>query len=332
MQAIPCVKELKEVVGTGETHKIIMNAKELVYEKQSQIFSDSSEKNVKLTESWFDETTADYWLHNRMYEAVDCIVSTEPDASWLTVGDGRWGLDSIRMKKRGARNVLPTDICETLLKTSKQRGLIDNYSVENAEKLNFKDNEFDYAFCKESYHHFPRPYIALYEMLRVASKAVFLVEPNDEPIASGVRVKKLLSYKLQNFLSKVGIAKLPSYYGKVKYADYSYEDSGNYVFSISQREAQKIAQGLNLPQLIVKGFNNHYIKGCEFEPADVKKSKIFKEIVEYINDQDDKCQRRVLTYSGIMIGFLKESLNPKCQAEFVQKGWTVINLPRNPHL
>lgn len=64
-----------------------------------------------------------------------------------------------------------------------------NYSVENAESLSFRDNEFEVAFCKEAYHHFPRPFLALYEMLRVASKAVVLAEPNDQiprPIMRGI--------------------------------------------------------------------------------------------------------------------------------------------------
>ncbi len=47
-----------------------------------------------------------------------------------------------------------------------------------------------------------------------------------------------------------------------------WEGSGNYVFAISRREIEKIALGLNLPQTVVKGLNDHYVKGCEFEPAD----------------------------------------------------------------
>lgn len=69
------------------------------------------ESRIAISQSWFDETTADFWRHARMYECADCLTS-RPDASWLTVGDGRWGLDAIRLKKRGYRNVLPTDISD----------------------------------------------------------------------------------------------------------------------------------------------------------------------------------------------------------------------------
>lgn len=40
-----------------------------------------------------------------------------------------------------------------------------------------QDDAFDYVLCKDSYHHMPRPMIALYQMLRVARRAVVLIEP-----------------------------------------------------------------------------------------------------------------------------------------------------------
>ncbi len=304
--------------------------KEEVYKKQSEIFSDSSEEYQKLTETWFDESTADYWMHNRMYEAVDCI--KDLNSSWLTVGDGRWGLDAIRIKKRGFQKVLPTDICETLLKASKERGLINEYQIENAENLSLKDNSTDYVFCKESYHHFPRPHIALYEILRVANKAVFLSEPNDDPLVSTVSFKKYLIYKLKAFLAKKGFGKAPKFYGKNVFPNYQYEDSGNYIFSISIREVQKIAQGINLPQIAYKGYNSHYIKGCEFEPADTNKSQIFKDMVNTINNQNKKCELGTLSYSGIMLGIFKEEMDKETRVEFENRGWTVIDLPYNPYI
>ncbi len=307
-------------------------SKEQSYLKQSQIFSDKSEEHIKLAETWFDETTADFWLHNRMYEAVDCI--SDKNSSWLTVGDGRWGLDSIRMKKRGIRQVLPTDLCETLLKESKERGFIENYSVENAEKLSFKDNSFDYVFCKESYHHFPRPYIALYEMLRVASKAVFLVEPNDEPMAQSVPMKDYLRFKFEILLSKLKIRKeRPTHYRKpVFFQKKGYEESGNYVYSISKREARKVMQGLDYPQMVYKEMNTDYIKGCEFEPADVSKSSIFKKLVDTIEEQDDKCRKGWEMPSLIVLGLFKQKMDEETRRSFQKQGFSIIDLPRNPHL
>lgn len=302
------------------------------YEKQSRIFSDKSEEHAKLAESWFDETTADYWLHNRMYEAVDCIKGYK-SSRWLTVGDGRWGLDSIRIKKRGFKDVLPTDICEILLKESKERGFIDDYKVENVEKLSFSDNSFDFVFCKESYHHFPRPYIALYEMLRVTSKAVFLVEPNDEPMAQSVKTNEWFRFKLQVLLSKLKIKKRFFHYRKpVVFANKGYEESGNYIYSISKHEAQKLMQGLNYPQMVYKEMNTHYIEGCEFEPADVSRSSIFNQLVETIRNEDERCATGWDVPNMILMGLFKEKMNEETRITFEKQGWTILNLSRNPYL
>ena len=159
-----------------------------------------------------------------MYDIVNLL--PDPDtAKWLTVGDGRYGTDSIALRKRGIKNVLPSDISEYPLKCALERNLITDYAVENAEKLSFADDAFDYVMCKEAYHHFPRPYIALYEMLRVAKQAVLLIEPNDywmSPLgAMAFAAKRLL--------------------GRARHVDDGrYEDSGNYVYSVSQREMEKL--------------------------------------------------------------------------------------------
>ena len=59
---------------------------------------------------WFDRGTCDYWRHDQMMEPLHRLKSHAKDMKWLTVGDGRFGLDSIRMNKMGYKDVLPTDI------------------------------------------------------------------------------------------------------------------------------------------------------------------------------------------------------------------------------
>lgn len=301
------------------------------YYNQSQIFADKSERHRKLADSWFDESTADYWRHRRMYEIVECL-SDKGEARWLTVGDGRWGLDSIRMRNMGVNDVLPTDICETLLSEAKTRGLIEDYRVENAEHLSFDDNAFDYVFCKESYHHFPRPYIALYEMLRVASKAVFLAEPNDDPVPRSVSVKNFFRYKTKDFIARNGFGNRPKFWGKPFFFQGDYEESGNFVYSISRREAEKVCQGLDMPQMVVKGLNDHYIEGCEFEPADEQKSEIFKRIKSEIAEKDRQCELGKAVYNMVLLGLFKTPMEDKTRQSYIQHGFEVIDLPRNPYL
>src|SRR5690349_3946690 len=153
---------------------------ELSYEMQRESFEMLDEKRITIKNTWFDESTVDYWRHHRMIEPLLPLLKKFPDSKWLTVGDGRFGLDAIRLKKlQPSIDILPTDIAPGLLKEAKKMNLIKDYREENAEALSFAADEFDFAFCKEAYHHFPRPYIALYEMLRVAKRAVILIEPNE---------------------------------------------------------------------------------------------------------------------------------------------------------
>lgn len=277
------------------------------------------EKRIAISQSWFDETTADYWRHARMYECADCLTH-RPEASWLTVGDGRWGLDAIRLAKKGFVDVLPTDISEYLLAEALRRGLITKYALENAERLSFADESFDYVFCKESYHHFPRPYLALYEMLRVAREAVFLIEPNDPNPGPG---------ELTAFLEAAnsgGAARFPISRRN------GWEGCGNYVYTVSRRELEKLALGLDLPQMVFKGLNDHYVKGCEFEPADLEKSEVFRTIFQTVAENDARCAKGQADYALLMCGLFKRPMDAAAREAFLAHGWEVLDLPRNPHI
>lgn len=53
-----------------------------------------NESRREIHESWFDEGSADFWRHRRMYEMIAPLAAAHQDSKWLTVGDGRYGLDS----------------------------------------------------------------------------------------------------------------------------------------------------------------------------------------------------------------------------------------------
>jgi hypothetical protein len=51
------------------------------------------------------------------------------NAKWITIGDGRFGLDSIKLKKiEPALDILPTDISPSSLEYAKQHGMIIKYA------------------------------------------------------------------------------------------------------------------------------------------------------------------------------------------------------------
>jgi hypothetical protein len=111
-----------------------------------------------------------------------------------------------------------------------------------------------------------------------------------------------------------------------------WEDIGNYVYTVSQREAEKVALGLNLPQIVIKGLNDCYIEGCEFEAADVYQSDVFRRILQSIKESDRACRRGFRAYDVLMIGFFIEPLSDEQRTSFLAKGWRVVDIPRNPYV
>ena len=267
-----------------------------------------------VVESWFDTSSADHWRHWRMYEAAQHLVCSEGER-WLTVGDGQYGLDSVRLRKRGVPSALPTDIAGATLRKAKERGIIDDYRVENAERLSFEDRSFDYVFCKEAFHHFPRPFLALYEMLRVARKGVILVEPQDQV---GSLLKRAIYWVLR-------LMRRRRHFDQDRY-----EDSGNYIYSVSTREIEKASLGLNLPCVAFKGLTDFYVKGGEFEPAALSSRK-FLLMRAVILVHGFLAALGLARHNVLMSCIFKEEPAPEVRRRLVENGWRVEDLPRNPY-
>jgi ubiquinone/menaquinone biosynthesis C-methylase UbiE len=135
----------------------------------------------------------------------------------------------------------------------------------------------DYVFCRESFHHFPRAYLGVYEMIRVAKKGVILIEPID------ILSKVPLVLLIKNLCDLVS----PTIINKIWKNRFSWETVGNYVFKISEREIEKIAMGIGLPCIAFKEINKIQVKEdtmvvpmkpC-FNKKDKKEIKIFKSLL-----------------------------------------------------
>lgn len=301
------------------------NASDIValsYQMQRENFTEKNELSIRKQESWFDETTVDFWRHHRVVVPIKPLLDYYKNGKWLTIGDGRFGLDSIRLKKiQPSLNILPTDIAVDLLKQAKENKLIEDFREENAEALSFGDNSFDFTFCKESFHHFPRPYIALYEMLRVSKYGVILMEPNenhDYPI-------EMVKMGLRNMVKRI--------IGKKIYhpETWNFEISGNYIYQLSKLEMEKAALGLQLPVLAFSFSNDYYQDGVEFEKA-VKGNKVFEKVKRKIALQDLQCRLGLRSYINITAILFKEVPNDSLRRELIKNNFEFIDLPENPYL
>jgi ubiquinone/menaquinone biosynthesis C-methylase UbiE len=281
-----------------------------------------------MAKTWLNSETVDSWRHQRMYSSIDPILLCYPEAKWLTVGDGRYGNDAHYIQQKGPK-VLATDISVFLLKEAKEIGYIIDWQKENAESLSFSDEEFDFVLCKESYHHFPRPMVALYEMIRVAKKGVVLIEPNDSEIISPAKIGLFLSIiKIKHVFKNL----IKGILGKEIYDNYGgYEPAGggNYVYTISEREIEKVALGLNLELVAFKGLNDCYVEGVEYEKLHVK-SELYRKVKTSVEKADRWCKFGIQCYGLLVAIIFKESPQDECIKALKNNNFKVVQLPKNP--
>ena len=164
-----------------------------------------------------NHNTINRWRYERFYKCLDPLLKLYSKSEWLTVGDFYYGTDAQYLQSKGHKTVA-SDIDDYFLRKGKEIGYIDNFSKENVESLSFKDETFE--LCKETFHHLPRPYIGLYEMLRVSKIGIVLLEPYDRNINASWPM-----ICLEWILKKIK--------GEM---NNMYETSGNYKYPLSRRD------------------------------------------------------------------------------------------------
>jgi SAM-dependent methyltransferase len=255
--------------------------------------------------------SVDNWRHTRMLESARALYQALPDAKWMTIGDGRYGCDAAYLRSVGL-SVLATNITDQWLRAAHEMGLIDAYQVENAEHLSLDDDAVDFVLCKESYHHFPRPPIALYEMLRVARQGVVLIEPIDQPrLLDGVKrvVKRVIRGDRQH----------------------QFEPSGNFLYRVSLRELEKLLLALGTQVYAFRGINDFYHPRLADSPAQgVNAGNILTRVG--IGAQDALVRLRLLGYGLACIVVFKKTPDDSLLHALAEDGFRVVHLPRNPYI
>ena len=157
-------------------------------------------------------------------------------------------------------------------------------------------------------------------MRRVARKAVIITEPRDtsidkEPLALLKEFAKFLIRK------------------KVVHGN-AFEEIGNYIYGISERELEKFQLGLNERALAVIGCNDVYINGVEFVSMNSHTTSdlnIRNSVKSQIKKLDLLCGLG-LKKSTLLSAILFKGLpSPELTAKLEVVGWDFKMLPQNPY-
>ena len=281
----------------------------------------SEQEKLEVIDKWTSDqknNTINKWLQQRYLNLLNPLV--EDARTWLSIGDP-YGFDAYYLNQMG-QDATASDIAGTFFPIVEERGIIEKYATENAEHLSFGDNSFDYVMCKEAYHHFPRPYLAVYEMIRVAKEAVVLIEPQD-PVA-----KMPLMLAFCNLIDRIH----PKYVHKFWKNRYSFEEVGNYVFKLSEREIDKLANGIGLPAVAFKGINNNFYSTSVIGEKADSTSKVFRKIKRKLALRDLLVKATFIPGDTLCAIIFKTQPSESCISSLKKEGFIFHSFPSNPYL
>ena len=285
-----------------------VNIANMVSEKEQRLF------HIK------NKDCAIYRLMAEPLKQLDLFL--EPGKSWLTVADYN-GLEANYLLGMG-QNVVASDLSDALLREANAEGLIKEYSKQNVERLTFGNGSFDYVMCKEAFHHFPRAYLALYEMIRVSRIATIMVT---EPIDILSKMSVLMFIK--NILDKID----PFLINRFWKNRFSWEIVGNYVFKISEREIEKIAMGIGLPCIAFKHYTNYashqQVDGLLDVPLN---KKVYGTIKRKLALRSFISSIGIVPHGSVCTILFKEQPNETLKQALKNQGFVTLQLPPNPYL
>ena len=298
---------------------------DIIYDKHDADYKEclSDTDKLKIANSWLRLDTLDYWRHNRMLNLLKPFL--KKNEKWLTIGDGRYGSESAWLKRHGI-NCHASDMHTHLLDLAYKKGLIDSFSFQNAEKLDFESKTFDYVLIKETLHHLPRPWLALYEAYRVCKKGVIIIEPKDT--FHNDNLLRILFIKFKNLVKKI--------LRKNVYKDeYGFEEVGNFIYTVNNRELEKFLLGMHKTSIASNNINDHYFKGVEnilTKSNKLKDRLSFLELRFFIFIKDFLCKTGFLQYSIGGFVLFKKNPSSKILLQMKKKNWAFKKLPLNPYL
>ena len=295
------------------------------YDKHDKQYKEyiQDKKKSKIANSWLNQQSLDYWRHNRMLKLIRPLI--QKNEHWLTIGDGRYGSEAAWLKRNGV-NCHSSDMHTNLLEDAYKKGLIDSFSKQNAENLDFASNSFDYVLIKETLHHLPRPWLAIYESFRVCRKGVIIIEPNDPYPYSNIL--RILFIKLKNLLKR--------FLSKKVYKDeYGFEEVGNFIYTINIRELEKFLLGIHKTDIASSNLNDHHFKNIEFVSNNgrtIAEKLISMKLKTIIFFKDILCNLSLLNFSIGEVILFKDKPSSEIIDKLKKSNWKYKKLPSNPYL
>lgn len=169
----------------------------------------------------------DLWDWAKWYPllVLDGFLSTIPGKSVVATCCGA-GRELGLFSKRGVK-VTATDLAVEHLRPLIADGVIAAAEQQNAERLSYPDESFDYGFVNAGLHHLMHPHAGLCELMRTSRQAAIFIESQD------------------SILHK---------FGKMLGRNADFEPAGNYVYRWSIREIEKIALSAHAHSFAVKTY------------------------------------------------------------------------------
>lgn len=298
-----------------------MKNSELSYQahKNNLLRQVAEEKEERLF-SIKNKACINYQLVKKYLDILQPFLSMQ--SNWLTIGDYN-GLEANYLLDKG-QHAVASDITDVFLQEAQKEGLITQYREINVEDIDLPDDSFDYVLCKEAFHHFPKAYLGLYEMIRCSRNATILIEPID------IITKMPLLLFVKNLLDRIN----PLAINKLWRNRFSFETVGNYVFKISEREIEKVAMGLGFPCIAFKKIN--ILLNVKLDKAITSQVPIHKKAWKQLNRR--LWLKNLLGYLGIIpfnhlcCVVFKTNPDPATREQMKKSGYTVIDLAKNPYL
>ena len=103
------------------------------------------------------------------------------------------------------------------------------------------------------------------------------------------------------------------------------------LYSISRRELEKVALGLNYKTVAFKGINDAYFAGVEYEKLS-DKGPLQKKTKRLINIANYLCRLGLRDYNLLASIIFKKEPSKELLQQLIEESYEIIQLPNNPYI